>query len=153
MPSSSGSIPSGSTTTTSTSTCPKGRPQGWTVGGNHDDRSTVLVDHQPSDGSEPGDDRRAHPERKVMPIGGLKEKILAAKRNKIKEIIIPQFNKRDLDELEDEVKKGVVFHSVATIEGPPPCLPRGCEAKAQTVPSFPRDFSIQPRRSSQSPKL
>ena len=32
---------------------------------------------------------------------GLK-KILAAKRNKIKEIIIPQFNKRDLDELEDE---------------------------------------------------
>lgn len=53
---------------------------------------------------------------KVMPIGGLKEKILAAKRNKIKEIIIPQFNKRDLDELEDEVKKGVVFHSVATIE-------------------------------------
>jgi ATP-dependent Lon protease len=53
---------------------------------------------------------------KVMPIGGLKEKILAAKRNKIKDIIIPQFNKRDLDELEDEVKKGVTFHSVATIE-------------------------------------
>jgi ATP-dependent Lon protease len=53
---------------------------------------------------------------KVMPIGGLKEKILAAKRNKIKEIIIPQFNKRDLDELEDEVKKNVTFHPVGTIE-------------------------------------
>ncbi|NLZ77158.1 MAG: endopeptidase La, partial [Spirochaetales bacterium] len=53
---------------------------------------------------------------KVMPIGGLKEKILAAKRNRIKEIIIPQFNKRDLDELDDEVKKGVTFHSVGTIE-------------------------------------
>lgn len=53
---------------------------------------------------------------KVMPIGGLKEKILAAKRNKIKEIIIPQYNKRDLDELEEEVKKGVTFHSVATID-------------------------------------
>ncbi|MGD1822278.1 MAG: endopeptidase La [Pleomorphochaeta sp.] len=49
---------------------------------------------------------------KVMPIGGLKEKVLAAKRNKIKEIIIPKQNKKDLDKLDDKVKKGIEFHIV-----------------------------------------
>ena len=53
---------------------------------------------------------------KVMPIGGLKEKVLAAKRNKIKTIIIPKLNKRDLDKLDDNVKKGVVFHLVSDME-------------------------------------
>lgn len=49
---------------------------------------------------------------KVMPIGGLKEKILAAKRNKVKTIIIPMFNKRDLDKLDDNIKEGLTFHLV-----------------------------------------
>ena len=49
---------------------------------------------------------------KVMPIGGLKEKVLAAKRNKIETIIIPAFNKRDLDELDEEITKGIDFHPV-----------------------------------------
>jgi len=53
---------------------------------------------------------------KVMPIGGLKEKVLAAKRNKVKTIIIPKLNKRDLDKLEDNVKKGVTFHLVSDME-------------------------------------
>ncbi|MCH3908120.1 MAG: endopeptidase La [Sphaerochaeta sp.] len=53
---------------------------------------------------------------KVMPIGGLKEKILAAKRNQVKTILYPKFNQRDLDKLDDEVKKGVTFHPVSTIE-------------------------------------
>ncbi|MGD1819488.1 MAG: endopeptidase La [Pleomorphochaeta sp.] len=49
---------------------------------------------------------------KVMPIGGLKEKVLAAKRNKIKEIIIPKQNKKDLDKLDEKVTKGIEFHLV-----------------------------------------
>ncbi len=49
---------------------------------------------------------------KVMPIGGLKEKVLAAKRNKIKEIIIPKQNKKDLDKLDQKVTKGIEFHLV-----------------------------------------
>jgi ATP-dependent Lon protease len=53
---------------------------------------------------------------KVMPIGGLKEKILAAKRNKVKTILYPKFNQRDLDKLDEEVKKNVRFHPVSTIE-------------------------------------
>ena len=53
---------------------------------------------------------------KVMPIGGLKEKILAARRNGIKEIIIPKRNERDLELLESDVKGDVVFHLVSDIE-------------------------------------
>ncbi|MCF0238093.1 MAG: endopeptidase La [Sphaerochaetaceae bacterium] len=53
---------------------------------------------------------------KVMPIGGLKEKVLAARRNFVKTIIIPKFNKRDLDKLEDNVKEGITFHLVQNME-------------------------------------
>lgn len=52
---------------------------------------------------------------KVMPIGGLKEKVLAAQRNKIKEIIIPKNNKKDLDKLDEKVTKGISFHTVEDV--------------------------------------
>ena len=52
---------------------------------------------------------------RVMPIGGLKEKILAARRNGIKEIIIPERNKVDLEKLDQEVRGSVVFHTVSDI--------------------------------------
>jgi ATP-dependent Lon protease len=48
----------------------------------------------------------------VLPIGGLKEKTIAAQRNKAKHIIIPKQNLRDLDEIPDHVKKGITFHPV-----------------------------------------
>ena len=53
---------------------------------------------------------------KVMPIGGLREKVLAAKRNGITDIIIPARNKRDLDELTDDVKEGISFHLVSEMD-------------------------------------
>ena len=53
---------------------------------------------------------------KVMPIGGLKEKVLAARRNLVKTILIPKFNKRDLDKLEDNVKEGIEFLLVGDME-------------------------------------
>ena len=53
---------------------------------------------------------------KVMPIGGLKEKVLAARRNMVKTILIPKFNKRDLDKLETNVKEGLTFHLVGDME-------------------------------------
>lgn len=49
---------------------------------------------------------------KVLPIGGLKEKTIAARRNRIKEIIIPRQNIKDLDEIPDHVKQGITFHPV-----------------------------------------
>lgn len=53
---------------------------------------------------------------KVMPIGGLKEKILAAKRCGINTIIIPYANRNDLDKLSDEVKSGITFCPVKDMQ-------------------------------------
>ena len=53
---------------------------------------------------------------KVMPIGGLKEKTIAARRNKIKEIIIPKQNERDLDEIPENIRSGIIFHPVETFK-------------------------------------
>lgn len=52
---------------------------------------------------------------KVLPVGGIKEKILAAKRSGIKEIILSAKNKRDIDEIEQHYIKGLVFHYVDTV--------------------------------------
>jgi len=52
----------------------------------------------------------------VLPIGGLKEKTVAARRNKAKHIIFPKQNERDLDEIPDHVKKGIEFHPVERFE-------------------------------------
>jgi ATP-dependent Lon protease len=48
----------------------------------------------------------------VLPIGGLKEKTIAARRNRARHIIIPRQNVRDLDDIPDYVKKGIEFHPV-----------------------------------------
>ena len=53
---------------------------------------------------------------KVLPIGGLKEKTIAARRNKAKHIIIPKQNVRDLDDIPEHVKKGITFHPVERFE-------------------------------------
>ena len=52
----------------------------------------------------------------VLPIGGLREKTVAAKRNKIKTIIIPKANDRDLDDIPEHVKTGINFIPVSRIE-------------------------------------
>lgn len=51
----------------------------------------------------------------VLPIGGLREKTVAAKRNKIKTIIIPKANERDLEDIPDHVKQGIKFISVSDV--------------------------------------
>ena len=53
---------------------------------------------------------------RVLPIGGLKEKSLAAFRAGIKTVIIPEQNKRDLDDIPDNVKKNIRFVSAADME-------------------------------------
>jgi len=49
---------------------------------------------------------------RVLPVGGIKEKILAAKRANIKELILCQENKRDIDEIKPEYLEGLTFHYV-----------------------------------------
>jgi ATP-dependent Lon protease len=52
---------------------------------------------------------------KVLPVGGIKEKILAAKRAGISEIILSADNKKNLEEIKDEYLKGLHFQFVNTI--------------------------------------
>lgn len=49
---------------------------------------------------------------RVLPIGGVKEKIVAAKRSGLKVVIFPKDNLRDIEELSDEIKKGIEIHFV-----------------------------------------
>jgi ATP-dependent Lon protease len=53
---------------------------------------------------------------RVLPIGGLKEKSVAALRNKITRLIIPQGNAREIAEMPDEIRNGVTFHPVTTVD-------------------------------------
>ena len=50
---------------------------------------------------------------KVLPVGGIKEKILAAKRARIKEIILCEENKKDILEINEKYLKGLTFHYVS----------------------------------------
>ena len=53
---------------------------------------------------------------RVLPIGGLKEKSVAAHRNKVSDVIIPHGNARDIEELPEEVRASVRFHPVKTMD-------------------------------------
>ena len=53
---------------------------------------------------------------KVLPVGGIREKILAAKRAGINEIILCKENQKDIDEIKPEYLKGVTFHYVSDIQ-------------------------------------
>ena len=53
---------------------------------------------------------------RVMPIGGLKEKLLAALRGGLKTVLIPKENERDLPEIPDNVKKGLEIIPVSTVD-------------------------------------
>jgi ATP-dependent Lon protease len=84
----------------------------------------------------------------VLPIGGLKEKILAARRAGIDTIVCPKLNQKELDEVPPHLRRGLSFHLVEDVEEvlklalvPPP------EPRAQPGPkSAPRPFPGRPRR-------
>jgi ATP-dependent Lon protease len=52
---------------------------------------------------------------KVLPVGGIKEKILAAKRAGITDVILSEQNRKHLEEIKEEYLKGLQFHFVKTI--------------------------------------
>jgi ATP-dependent Lon protease len=53
---------------------------------------------------------------RVMPIGGLKEKVLAAHRGGIKTVLLPKENEKDVDEIPQEVLKNVTLIQVETMD-------------------------------------
>jgi ATP-dependent Lon protease len=52
----------------------------------------------------------------VMPVGGIKEKVLAAHRAGIKRIIMPEKNKKDLHDVPEQAKKEIEFHFVSRMD-------------------------------------
>jgi len=83
----------------------------------------------------------------ILPIGGLKEKVLAARRAGIDTIVCPKLNKKELDEIPSALRRGLTFHLVDDVEDvlrlalvPPP------EAKAAATGKGARAFRARPRR-------
>ena len=52
----------------------------------------------------------------VLPVGGIREKVLAARRHGIRTIVLPQMNEQDLQELQEEVRKDMTFVPARTLE-------------------------------------
>ena len=52
---------------------------------------------------------------KVLPVGGLKEKILAARQHDLVQVILPRENEKDLSEIPDELREGMTFHLVDSV--------------------------------------
>jgi ATP-dependent Lon protease len=52
----------------------------------------------------------------VLPIGGLKEKALAAQRNGIRIVIAPRLNEQDAEEIPEHLREDLEFHFVSTVE-------------------------------------
>jgi ATP-dependent Lon protease len=52
---------------------------------------------------------------RVLPVGGIKEKVIAAKRASLRQVILPLANKKDLDDIPQYIKKGLTFHLVDDI--------------------------------------
>ena len=52
----------------------------------------------------------------VLPVGGIKEKVIAARRMNIRELILPEANRGDYDELQDYLKAGITTHFAQTFD-------------------------------------
>jgi ATP-dependent Lon protease len=83
----------------------------------------------------------------ILPIGGLKEKVLAARRAGIDTVVCPKLNKKELDEVPAPLRRGMTFHLVDDVEEvlrlalvPSP------ETKATTTGKGGRPFRARPRR-------
>ena len=53
---------------------------------------------------------------KVLPVGGIKEKVLAAKRAGIARVVLPEFNRKDVEEVESDLLAGLDLVYVGTID-------------------------------------
>ena len=67
----------------------------------------------------------------VLPVGGIKEKVLAAKRAGIKIIVMPERNRKDLEEINKRIRKGMKFHFVQEMEEVLPLVLSNGKAKAK----------------------
>ena len=93
---------------------------------------------------------------RVLPVGGVKEKVLAARRAGITTVLIPRHNEKDLIELPAEVKADVTFHAVDTLEDVvkllfPPEASQPSASKPQAGRPRPKDAPRKPALPSATP--
>ena len=86
---------------------------------------------------------------RVLPIGGLKEKLLAALRGGLKTVLIPKENERDLPEIPDNVKKGLEIVPVSTVDE---VLARAL-TKPLTAVEWPNDLEVAAAKPAESPEV
>ena len=86
----------------------------------------------------------------VLEIGGLKEKLLAALRGGIKEVIIPKDNEKDLVEIPDNVKKGLKIHPVKFVDEVFAIALKNKPAKSKSVK---KTASISNKKNKSNPKI
>jgi hypothetical protein len=93
----------------------------------------------------PGGAMRVERTVKLLPVGGIKEKVLAAHRFGLKTVILPSYNEADLEDLPDEVRQSIQFifaESVddvlnAAMEAAPPVSAAAVEAQTGLPPTPP----------------
>jgi ATP-dependent Lon protease len=84
----------------------------------------------------------------VLPIGGVKEKLLAARRAGITTIVVPKLNQKELDEVPAHLKRGIEFHMVEEVDEVlklalvPPLVPGPGPREAKPLPSRTRTISV-----------
>ena len=81
----------------------------------------------------------------VLPIGGLKEKLLAARRGNVRHVIIPEENRKDLKEIPDNIKEKLEIHPIRWIDDVLKLslkkMPDPIEEKSSVVPVVPQTKS------------
>ena len=91
-------------------------PEGRAVGGHRDRRGGHLRADRLGGARRHRHDRRDHAAGPRAGIGGLREKSVAAHRGRIKHVVIPKANAREVEELPADVREGITFHPVATMD-------------------------------------
>ena len=94
----------------------RGRAEGRSLGGRDDGHGDRIAGARHPGRGRRRDDRRDHADRAGLPIGGVREKVLAAQRAGLKRVILPHENVHDLDDLPPETRRELDFVLVDHVE-------------------------------------
>jgi ATP-dependent Lon protease len=103
----------------------------------------------------------------ILPVGGIKEKVLAARRAGVCEILIPQFNAKDLVDIPSHLREGMVIHELQLISealplalkggqggdgAPPTATERTAESGAEHIAQPEAATETSPRKARRTPR-